>query len=184
MRENLKARLKKIKCIVCDVDGVLTKGDICLDVNGDELKTFCAKDAPRIKAAQENGIKIIFFTGRKNPATEHRAKELKVDLYYKKDLKEKAESLLEKLKELYNVEQDEIAYIGDDWNDLYYMIHAAVAVAPADATYENKKVPNVIVTKAKGGQGVVSEFIIQVLEAQGVLQKTVESYYTIYSKEN
>lgn len=166
----MRQRLQKIRCIVSDVDGVLTDGRIYLDNSGEEIKVFCAKDAPRIVAARRSGLVIILFTGRKGGAVLKRAEELGTPIFFKADMG--GGSLLDLVYEKYGFSPEEILYIGDDWNDLYYMTRVGVAVAPGDATSENKEAAH-IVTEALGGKGAVSETIELVMRAQGTWERAI-----------
>lgn len=174
----MKERLQRIRCIVSDVDGVLTEGKIYLDENGKEIKVFCAKDAPRIVAAIQSGLVVILFTGRKGGAVSKRAEGLGTLIFFKADMA--GASLLDLIHEKYGFSPEEILYIGDDWNDLYYMMRVGVAVTPGDATLENKEVAH-IVTTALGGQGVASEAIELVMRAQDTWEAAISYHREVTS---
>ncbi len=157
----LQKKLRRIKAIVSDVDGVLTDGKIYLSAT-DEIKVFCCKDAPRTKMAIDSGIIIVYYTGRPSEPVKRRAEERKIPVIDKRSVPD----IFSLTKDAYHVNPEEIMYIGDDLNDLPGMKKAGVAVAPRDASAENKKVAH-IVTKAKGGEGVLSEAIEILMRAQG-----------------
>ncbi len=173
---DFKAKLKNIKCIVTDVDGVMTDGTIFLDSQGNEIKTFCVKDAPRISAARRCAIATVMFTGRKSLAAEARVRELKCDIWYKADLKAAKRSLYDEVKITCGANPDEVLYIGDDWNDLPFMRLAGISVTPADGREECKQIAT-LVAKAPGGQGVLSEVIELVLRAQGKWEAMIQRHF-------
>lgn len=172
--KNLAEKLKKIKLLVFDVDGVLTDGKIYLSDIG-ETKTFYCKDAVRIHIALNSGLKVLLFTARKCAAVERRSKEMNVDLLFKNDLRLSGEKLLDFVKKKFGVKPDEILYAGDDWNDIYLMKQAGVAIAPQNASVENKKVAHII-TKARGGEGAIAEIIEILMRVQGTWKKYFENY--------
>jgi len=186
MDELLRTKLQKIRCIVTDVDGCLTRGDIYLGPDGQEMKVFCAKDAPRIASALAAGIKIVFFTGRKSSALEARAKELGVAwVLYKEDLREKGLSLYDWVARYHDLEPKEVLYFGDDWNDLPFMANAGVAACPTGAAEANwrlvtgrrEKDQSGFWTVARGGEGAVSEVIECILRAKGLWQAAIDRHY-------
>lgn len=171
LKPELRQRLEKISLIVSDIDGVLTDGKLYLGNEG-EIKIFSIRDSFRVEVAIQQGFPVIWFTGRKVPTVEDRAKELGVRVWYKKDV---GETLFAKLKEEYDVDPEQVLYIGDDWNDLYFMGHVGFAVAPANAQEENKECAHFI-TSARGGEGVLSEVIELLLRAKGSWDRTVHDY--------
>lgn len=171
LKPDLRQRLKKISLIVSDIDGVLTDGKLYLGSEG-EIKIFSIRDSFRVEVAIQQGFPIVWFTGRKVPAVEDRAKELGARVWYKKDV---GGDLFVKLKEEYGVNPEQVLYIGDDWNDLYFMGHVGFAVAPANAQGENKEYAHFI-TSARGGEGVLSEVIELLLRAKGSWDRTVHDY--------
>ena len=154
----LTRKLKKIRVIVSDVDGVLTDGRIYLLENGDELKSFNAKDGSRVELAFMSGINILLVTSRKSGAVIRRAKEMKVPLVFKRDLKKSGKDLFLFLREKFRVDSSEVLYVGDDWSDLYFMKNAGVSATPFDGSAENKKIADLI-TGASSGGAVLSAII-------------------------
>ena len=83
IRQDAIARAKKIKCIILDVDGVLTDGGIYVAPDGSELyKPFYARDGLAITLARKVGLSTAIITGRASSIVEHRARELHIDLVY------------------------------------------------------------------------------------------------------
>ena len=107
---------RTVKYWIIDVDGTMTDAGIYYDENGNEIKKFCTKDAAGFFAAQTVGMKIIILTGRESAATTRRMQDLKVDFLFQ-NIKNK-EAFLKNFMEEYGIQKDELAYIGDDLNDL------------------------------------------------------------------
>ena len=163
---SLRARAKRIRMLILDVDGVLTDGRIILDNQGNELKAFHVRDGHGIKMAQRAGIIIGIITGRNAPVVNVRARELAIEEVHQ-GAREKIgvyESLLKK----YTLKDEQVAYVGDDIVDLEIMRRVGFAVCVADA--DDAVVPVVhLVTKAAGGRGAVREVINLILKSQGAL---------------
>lgn len=146
----------KIKMLVMDVDGTLTDGTIYISPNGEAMKAFNVKDGYGIVQARKQGIIPVIITGRKSEIVKQRAKELKItELYQGVDDKMKK---LKEVAEKYEVCPEEIAYIGDDLNDLECIQYCGIAGCPNDAVDEVKRVVQ-YVCKLDGGRGAVREFI-------------------------
>lgn len=144
-----------IKLLAIDVDGVLTDGSMYYSEKGDELKKFNTRDGMGIQLLRENGIKVVIITKEKTEIVERRAKKLDVD-----DLFQGIENKLfavDCLIKKYNLNYSEIAYIGDDINDISVLEKVGFPICPSDAISDVKKVCK-YVTKKKGGEGVVREF--------------------------
>lgn len=146
----------KIRMLVMDVDGTLTDGKIYIGSNGELMKAFDVKDGYGIVQIRKKGIIPVIITGRKSQIVEQRAKELKItELYQGVDDK------LTKLKEVaekYNVTVQEIAYIGDDLNDMECIEYCGFTGCPADAVEEVRQRVD-YVCKHDGGNGAVREFV-------------------------
>ena len=165
--KNLRAKAKKIKLLLLDVDGVLTDGRIILDGKGNELKGFHVRDGHGIKMAQRSGIVIGIITARTSEVVNVRARELGIQEVHQGALEKifAYESILDK----YRLRDEEVAYMGDDIVDLAVLKRAGIAVTVADAD------PSVmahvdLVTKKEGGRGAVREFINFILISQGKLR--------------
>jgi len=160
-RTNLLSKSKKIKLLLLDVDGVLTDGRIFLDNQGNELKAFHVRDGHGIKLAQRAGLIIGIITGRKSEVVSIRARELGIQEVHQGSIEKIAvyESLIKK----YGVQDDEVAYVGDDVVDLDIFKRAGFAVAVADADPAVKPYVDLI-TRAEGGRGAVREFINLILK--------------------
>ncbi len=162
----LRAKAKKIKLLLLDVDGVLTDGTIILDNQGNELKAFHVRDGHGIKLAQRSGIAIGIITGRKSEVVNIRARELGIQEVYQ-GAHEKIlayESVIAK----YGVKDSEVAYMGDDIVDVEIFKRVGMAIGVADADPAIRPYVDMI-TKTEGGRGAVREFINFVLKSQGRL---------------
>ena len=153
-----------IKLVLLDVDGTLTDGGIYRGNNGEELKRFNVKDGYAIVNAQKLGIEFGIITGRKSELVEIRAKELKIKYLYQ-GISEKT-VILEEIMKKDGLSKEEIAYMGDDLNDLLIMKQVGLSGTPKDAVDEVIKVAD-FVSKRNGGSGAVREFIEHILKKDG-----------------
>ena len=148
---------KKIKFLALDIDGVLTDGGMYYTESGDEFKKFNTKDGMGIKQAIKKGIVVGFISSGKNSnIINNRAKLLGVKyVYVGQDEKlDVLKSWCEKLK----ISLSEVAYVGDDINDLQIISAVGFSASPADAVDKVKKEVNVVLKK-NGGDACVREFI-------------------------
>jgi 3-deoxy-D-manno-octulosonate 8-phosphate phosphatase (KDO 8-P phosphatase) len=168
-----KEQVKKagvIKAIFFDVDGVLSDGKIIYDETGKELKNFNVKDGQIISFLKKEGIIVGAISGRESATTTKRCAELKIDFCHQ-GIVDKG-SAFEKLAKHYQLKYKEIAFIGDDINDLPVFRIAGLSACPAD-TFDYIKERADLVTFAKGGKGVLREVADLVLAAKGVMEKIV-----------
>ena len=175
--KNPKELAKKIKMLVFDVDGVMTDGSITYDENGVEYKTFNAKDGHGVVRMNKSGFITAIITARKNATVEHRAKNLNfTELYQGRQYKLPA---LEELMEKYNLDYENVSYMGDDLPDLCILEKVGLACCPADAVKEVKDACSFISTYG-GGKGAVRELCDFILEAQGIEKERIvsENSYT------
>ena len=150
-----------IKLVAFDVDGVLTDGSLTFDENGHEYKTFNAKDGQGIVNLHKAGIITAIITARNNGTVEHRAKNLNITELHQGS-KNKIETL-ENIMKKYNINFEEIAYMGDDLPDICILEKVHLKGCPIDAVDEVKAVANFISTK-NGGRGAVREFCDYILK--------------------
>lgn len=147
----------KIKMLVMDVDGTLTDGCIYVGADGELMKAFHVQDGYAIAhILPEQGITPVIITGRSSKIVEKRAAELKITHLYQ-GVSDKLTQLKVVAAEL-GAAQEEIAYIGDDLNDLACIRYCGHTACPADA------IPDVLeavdyACKRDGGRGAVREFI-------------------------
>ncbi|MCL5268629.1 MAG: HAD-IIIA family hydrolase [Bacteroidetes bacterium] len=159
----LVSKLKKIKAIFLDVDGVLTDGTIIYGSDGLELKVFDSKDGFGIANAIQNGIRVGIITARNSEAVKRRANELGiVDLFQGSIDKI---TPLEEIKKAYSLSDSEIAYVGDDILDLPVLQRVGFGAAPANAV-RDVRIKVDYVAKLRGGHGAVREIIDLILKVQ------------------
>lgn len=146
-----------IKLFVMDVDGTLTDGRIYIGAQGELMKAFDVRDGYAIAhILPACGIEPVIITGRSSEIVRQRAKELNIDLLYQ-GISDKL-GQLKIIAEEKHISKQEIAYIGDDLNDLDCIRYCGVTACPADAVPEVQKVVDYI-CKHDGGRGAVREFI-------------------------
>ena len=147
----------KIKMLVMDVDGTLTDGHIYIGAEGEMMKAFHVQDGYAIAhILPEKGIVPVIITGRSSKIVEKRAAELKIT-----HLHQGISDKLSKLKEVaasLGISAEEIAYIGDDVNDLDCILYCGLTACPADAVPVVRKAVD-YVCERNGGSGAVREFI-------------------------
>lgn len=166
-------KLKDIKILLLDVDGVLTDGGIIYDDDGTETKIFNVKDGLGIRLLMEAGIHLCIVTGRRSNALVRRCKDLGIDHIY--DGVRNKVDVLDAILARTGLSAAEVAFIGDDLPDLALMkkIGLSIAVADADKTIlENAD----MVTSAKGGHGAVREVCEAILSAKGLWKKILEHF--------
>ncbi|TNE27923.1 MAG: 3-deoxy-D-manno-octulosonate 8-phosphate phosphatase [Bacteroidetes bacterium] len=152
-----KEKAANIKMVIMDCDGVLTDGSMTFTANGDELKTFNAKDGMGIQQLHKNGI----LTGILSAGVEPRPIEKRAEMLGMKKVyvgkRPKVEVLNEWLHEL-DILPENVAYIGDDISDLAVMEIVGFTACPADAVTKVREAVDIILP-LKGGEGVVREWI-------------------------
>ena len=166
--------LARIRLLALDVDGVLTDGGVYYDSNGVESKRFQIHDGLGIVVARLAGLRIAWITGRTSPIVERRAAELGVDSLLQ-GVRDKAIAI-DDLADAANLTLDEVAYIGDDLNDLTALRLAGVAIAPANAASPEVRDAVDWITPRGGGEGAARDAIEAILRARGEWVGAVESY--------
>mgnify|MGYP001451895339 CR=1 FL=1 len=147
---------RDIRIICCDVDGTLTDGMLHVGANGEVYKTFHVRDGLGIVLAQKKGVHFAIITGRESEIVNLRAKELGIVEVYQ-GVEDKRIVVQELLKK-YNVTRDQVAYIGDDVNDINVKSLVGLLVAVGDAHHKLKSAADVVL-KSAGGKGAIREFI-------------------------
>lgn len=166
-------KAKKIKCLICDVDGVLTNGILYLDNHGNELKAFHVHDGVGLKLLMSAGIQVAVITTSQNAIIDHRMRQLGITHYFKCSIdKTKA---FEELKQGLGLHHDEFAYIGDDLPDLAIMRQIGLSVAVANAVNSIKEFAT-MTTLQPGGQGAIREVCDLILRAQSKEEEALQRY--------
>jgi len=163
-KDEIDLKLKKIKLLVLDIDGTMTNGDIYFGSTGEQLKQFYVKDGMGITLIKKANIKVAFLTSESSEIVIARAKKLKID---KTILGSKNKSSdLENLAKELQVNLNEIAYVGDDVNDLHAMKKVGFSACPADAIKSIKEISDMVLS-FNGGAGAIRELTDMILESQG-----------------
>ena len=165
----------QIKLFISDIDGVWTDGSIYIGTDGMEFKRFTVLDGVGIAVARAAEIKVALISARFSPATEHRAKELRIEDIYNGGLNKIP--AFEDLKNKYSLSNNEIAYIGDDLIDIPVMEKVGLPITVPNASPEVKAIAKHI-TSVAGGNGAFREAVFWIIEQQGrtkqVMQKMKE----------
>jgi 3-deoxy-D-manno-octulosonate 8-phosphate phosphatase (KDO 8-P phosphatase) len=161
--ESLLNKIRKVKLLILDVDGVLTDGRIVIDDAGLESKQFDVRDGHGLKILMRFGIDVVLLTGRRSRVVEHRAADLGITEVHQGILN-KAEAFAEILKRR-DLSPEAAACVGDDVVDIPILRRAGFSVAVADAVPEARRIAD-YVTQQGGGRGAVREVCEVILKAQ------------------
>lgn len=162
--KSLMNKLKNIKLLITDVDGVLTDAGFYYNSDGLYLKKFNTRDGMGVTLLRTLGLKVAITTGENSPIVASRAEKLRVtDLYL--GIQEKVKAL-DELCEKYDLKPEEVAYIGDDLNDIEIIRKAGVGFAVGDAFPDVKEAADYI-TEAPGGGGALREVANLIIAAKG-----------------
>ena len=165
---NLKNRIKKIKVLALDVDGVMTDGKIIFDSEGKETKNFDVQDGFALVLLKKAGFKTAIITARSSNVVSLRARDLNVDKTYQ-DAYPKVIAYEQMLKD-FNVTDSDVCFMGDDLPDRQIIKRAGLGVAVANAAADVKRSAHYI-TKHCGGDGAIREVIELILKGQGKWKK-------------
>lgn len=169
----IEERAARIRLILFDVDGVLTDGTLLLHADGSESKVFDIKDGTGIVWAQRLGLTVGFLSARSSAATTQRAAQLGITLVHQ-GVASKLETY-EQIADSLMLEEDEVAYMGDDILDLPVLARVGLAAAPADAAADVRSRVH-WVAHARGGAGAAREMIELILRAQGRWEEVLATY--------
>lgn len=158
----LDAAFKRVRLLLCDVDGVLTDASVFIR-GAQELKQFNIQDGLGLVNLRRQGLKVGWISSRPSPATTRRARELKID--FLRQEKGSKVCAVESLLAQTGIRWDEVCYMGDDIVDLGVLKRAGVAVAVANGVAEARAAAD-YVTRASGGHGAVREVVELILKAQ------------------
>ncbi|OKH21025.1 KdsC family phosphatase [Chroogloeocystis siderophila] len=154
LSEDLRSRLSQVKLLALDVDGVLTDGGLYYTESGEVFRKFNIKDGQGIKLLQQAGIEVAIITAKSSLSTLNRAKDLKIPHIFL-GVKNKLSVLNNLCKEL-GFAFSQVAYVGDDVNDLDVMQVVGCPMTVADAMKANQACA-LYITQLPGGQGAVRE---------------------------
>jgi 3-deoxy-D-manno-octulosonate 8-phosphate phosphatase (KDO 8-P phosphatase) len=156
-----------IEYLIMDVDGTLTDGKIYMGEAGEMLKAFNIKDGYGITHMRTRGIEPVILTGRKSSIVEQRSKELQIRFVFQ-GIQNKA-SFLKDFMEQKRLTKQQIAYIGDDDNDIEVMKECGIVGCPKDASKNVLAITDYI-SPNNGGDGAVRDFIEYIYEVNGELE--------------
>lgn len=148
------------KLVLTDIDGVWTDGGMYYDQTGNEWKKFHTYDSAGVLLCHQHNISVGIITGEETEIVKRRAEKLKIDFLYQ-GVSNKLE-IAKKLCSELQINLNEVAYIGDDLNDIELLKNVGTSGAPNNAIDQIKKFVN-IVTKKSGGEGAFREFVERIL---------------------
>lgn len=161
--KNYKLLLNKITTFVFDVDGVLTNGKILVTTEGEMYREMNTRDGFALKYALLKGFNICIISGGTNQGVKKRLENLGVNKVYlgihEKDI------ALDDFINTYNINPEEVLYMGDDVPDMPVMEKVGVATCPQDAVPDVKRIADYVSHK-NGGDGCVREIVEQVMRVQ------------------
>lgn len=158
------------KLVLTDIDGVWTDGGMYYDQTGNEFKKFHTYDSAGILFCRMNNIKTGIITGEKTEIVERRANKLKVD-FLVQGATDKL-SIVQNICEEEGITLNDVAYLGDDLNDVYVLQKVGFSACPESAPWYIKEIVNKIMSK-KGGEGVFREFVEYILEQNRKMDSTL-----------
>ncbi len=173
MEQALIDKIKKVKVLLLDVDGVLTDGRIIYDSRGRDSKFFDVHDGMGVYLLNKCGIPTVLITAKGSRAIKPRAKDMRVDIVFE-DISPKT-SVLDKILKKYNVSPEELCFVGDDLVDLCLMKRVGLPVAVANGCAEVKKAA-AYVTLKNGGRGAVRELAELILKTQKKWDEGIKAY--------
>ena len=163
MGKSYKELMPKITTFIFDVDGVLTDGNVTVFPDGQLIRKMHIKDGYALKTAIENGYNVCIISGGTNEAVRSRLKNLGVrDIYL--GVHNKIEQLNEYL-DMYDINLQQVLYMGDDLPDFHVMKTVGLAACPKDAVQEIQDI-SIYISQKKGGNGCVRDVIEQVMKVQ------------------
>lgn len=160
---NFISLAKKIKLIATDIDGVWTDGGMFYSADGEKMKLFSTYDGQAVALLREAGLEVAILTGENSLTVKARAEKLKIDHLFlgESNKLSRIKDLCEKL----NISLKEVAYIGDDVNDLEILSNVGLSAMAINSPILHKFKPHYI-TKKEGGKGAFRDFVDRILEAQ------------------
>ncbi len=167
------AKIKALKLLILDVDGVLTDGRLFFDQQGQEYKCFHARDGHGIKLLRQSGVEVAVISGRKSASVALRMQSLGVEHVYQGH--ENKRQAFQEILQILQLKPEQAAHVGDDVLDLPIMTQAGFAVAVADANFAVKQYADWC-TEASGGQGAVREVCDLIMQVQGTFESVLKTY--------
>ncbi|MBU0994012.1 MAG: HAD hydrolase family protein [Proteobacteria bacterium] len=169
----IEEKIKKIRLLLLDVDGVLTDGRVIYNDDGTEIKAFNVKDGLGLRLLMNAGIKTGVVTGRRSNALIYRCKN--IGIHYVFDGISEKGKLLETIVSQTEILPEEIAFMGDDLPDIPLLKKIGVPIAVRDA-HENVIDASEIVTEKRGGDGAVREICEKILKVKGLWDQSINDF--------
>ena len=163
MNSKFNQKSKIIKAVATDIDGVWTDSSMYYTSNGEEMKCFSTYDGMGVELLRNLNIPTIILTSENSEIVLRRAEKLQIDKIYINE-KQKLNRMVEICKNL-DISMNEIAYIGDDLNDLDLLKQVGLSAMPPNSPILHLFSPDYI-TKKAGGEGSFREFIDQIIKAR------------------
>ena len=160
---NLNEKAKKIKLMGTDIDGVWTDSKMYVTPEGEWMKAFSTYDGMATAMLKEKGIIVAILTGENSDVVIARSEKLQIDEVYV-DEHEKLKRLIYLTKK-YDITMDEVAYIGDDVNDLEVLKAVGFSALAGNSPIQDQFTPDYVTTR-HGGNGAFREFADIILNAQ------------------
>jgi len=173
IEEDLIDKVKKVKVLLLDVDGVLTDGRIIYDSGGRDLKFFNVHDGMGVYLLKKAGIPTLLITAKGSRAIKPRARDMGVDAIFE-NISPKTKALPKILKK-YRIDKEEICFVADDLVDLGLLREVGLPIAVTNGCMEIKKAA-IYITSKEGGKGAVREVAELILKTQGKWDGLIKTY--------
>lgn len=167
MQQELKEKLAKIRLLACDFDGVMTDGKVYVSEDGRETVRCSRKDGMGIGLLRKNGIVVVVISTEANPVVTKRCDKLKITCWQKIESTEGKLQILQNHVRDLGFSPEEIAFMGDDINDMAALKFAGIRLTVADGHESIKEIAD-YVTKAKGGDHAIREVCELILKAKEI----------------
>jgi 3-deoxy-D-manno-octulosonate 8-phosphate phosphatase (KDO 8-P phosphatase) len=174
-----RARARRIRMILTDVDGTLTDGLLSILPDGEEIKAYHVKDGLAVLLAQIAGFQLGIITGKRSKGLEKRAERLKITELHQGVINKIP--VFEDILARHGLRPEEVAYIGDDLGDLEVLRRAGLAGAVADAHPAVRKAAH-FVCRTAGGHGAYREFVEFIITAQKKWNLVTAEFKTIFDR--
>ena len=166
-------KIKQLKLLILDVDGVLTDGRLFFDQQGNEYKCFHARDGHGLKLLKQTGVEIAVISGRSSATVALRMKSLGIEHVYQGH--ENKRMAFQEILQNLQLTPNQVAHVGDDLLDLPIMTQVGFAIAVQDANFAVKQYADWC-TQTLGGQGAVREVCDLIMQVQGTFDKVLQGY--------
>ena len=168
------ARAKKIKCVVFDVDGVMTDGGLGIGDDGQEYKNFHSLDGLGMKLLKSSGVEMAIITGRTSKVVTKRAETTGIAHFYQ-GVENKLEAFKDLLQKM-GLQADEVAFMGDDVVDAPAMLRCGLAIT-VPTGHRLLKPHAHYITAAPAGRGAVREVCELIMQAQGTFETQMAQFF-------